>query len=78
MGKRYITPKIEKDLLNILIRYHVAANGTDVRARAAVEGVLFDYVNDLLRERIDICENCGGWLRAGECENCNSPYKETK
>jgi len=22
---------------------------------------------------LTICQNCGSWLRAGECENCNSP-----
>lgn len=22
---------------------------------------------------LTVCENCGGWLKGGECENCNSP-----
>jgi uncharacterized paraquat-inducible protein A len=22
---------------------------------------------------LTICQNCGGWLKGGECENCNSP-----
>ncbi len=22
---------------------------------------------------LTVCEICGGWLKGGECENCNSP-----
>ena len=22
---------------------------------------------------LTVCEKCGGWLKGGECENCNSP-----
>ena len=28
----------------------------------------------LQADGLTICQNCGSWLRAGECENCNSPF----
>ena len=28
----------------------------------------------LAADGLTICQNCGSWLRAGECENCNSPF----
>jgi len=26
-----------------------------------------------VQDGLTVCENCGGWLKGGECENCNSP-----
>lgn len=38
---------------------------------------LVAYIERLLTQRaldgLTVCQNCGGWLKGGECENCNSP-----
>lgn len=40
-----------------------------------VMNIIKKMVEEVKRDNISVCENCGSWLRAGECENCNSPYK---
>ena len=58
--------------------YHKVGEQT-VCARCDVDGS-FEYhlkkqaaQQSVQSDGLTICQNCGSWLRAGECENCNSP-----
>lgn len=49
-------------------------------ARLSKEGVAriaylagFLAAQSVQSDGLTVCENCGGWLKGGECENCNSP-----
>lgn len=68
------------DILGMTGQIEIDLDNEDYYAddREAIKKFVSEYLGrgltPLAADGLTICQNCGSWLRAGECENCNSPF----